>query len=153
MRSAKARFTHRADGGDRLHQGFGRAARFRDDDETRGGEIEACERAFEGASIEIVVEAGARALGAAMLVVAGNAPTPELGEGLAAEARAAGAEEDERPRAFGQTPQRLACRPNVVAPIGHSEQRQGSVGIGFTQSGKARFELGEIGIEQGLGQP
>ena len=69
--------------------------------------------------IEIVVEARARTLLAAMLVVAGNAPAAELRERLAAEARPAGAEKDERASAvaeFRQAPRgRPRCRRAIQA--------------------------------------
>src|SRR6185312_910275 len=79
--------THRLDGGDGLHQSLRRVARLGDDHETGGAEVEARKRAIERAGIEIVVEAGARAVALpAIAVVAGNAPTAELGERLAAQA-------------------------------------------------------------------
>jgi hypothetical protein len=69
---------YRVERGNHLHQGLGRSAGFRDHNETCGLEVETRQRKIERAGVEIVVEARARALLAAMLVVAGNAPAAEL---------------------------------------------------------------------------
>ena len=115
---------HGVDGGDRLHQRLGRAARLRDHHEARGLEVEAGQSQLERAGVEIVVEARARTRLAAMLVVAGNAPAAELGERLAAEARSAGAEKHQRARAVGEPLERLAGGSDVVPPFRHAQHRQ-----------------------------
>ena len=136
-----------------LHQRLGRAAGLRDHHEARGLEVEAGQRKLERAGVEIVVEARARARLAAMLVVAGNAPAAELRQRLAAEARSAGAEEDEGARAVGEPRQRLAGRRDVVPPFRHAQQRQRRVGIGLAQRRKPGLELGEIRSSEACGSP
>ena len=58
----------------------------------------------------------------AIAVIAGNGPTAELGERLAAEARTARAEEHEGPRIFRQRGKRFARGIDVVAPLRHAQQ-------------------------------
>ncbi len=118
MRVLEPGRAHGVDGGDGLHQGFGRVARFRDHHEARGLEVEPGKSELKRARVEIVVEARARPRLAAMLVVAGNAPAAELRQRLAAEARPAGAEEDQRraPLASSVAAPRVQARCRRAVP-------------------------------------
>src|SRR5581483_5019504 len=139
-------------GGD-LHQSLGRAARFRDDDEACRLEVKAGERKIERAGIEIVVEARARALFAAVLVVPGDAPAAELRQRLPAEARPAGAEENERAGAVRQLLQARARGFDVVAPLRDAQQRECSLRVSFAERDETRLKLVEVFVKRGLRKP
>ena len=87
---------HGAERRHHLHQRFRRAARFRDDDEAAVLDIEAGERALQGAGVEVVVKARARSLALLRPGIAGNVPARQLRQRLPAETRAACSQEDHR---------------------------------------------------------
>ena len=85
-----------------------------------------------------------------MLVVAGNAPTAKLRECLAAKARPAGAEEDERAGAVAQFLQGGAGGLDVLAPFGNAQERERPFGVGLSQGGEPRLKRLEVLVERGL---
>ncbi len=104
MRAAKPGVAHGRQRGDGLHQRLAGAAGFRDRDEARGRERQACEQRAVGVGIEIVHEMQARPL--AQQPDARHAVAGELRQRLAAEARPAGAEDHDVARAVGQAARR-----------------------------------------------
>ena len=79
--------------------------------------------------IEIVVEARARAVLLRLVGKARDVPAAELRQRLAAEARAAGAEEDDGARADAQLGERRLGRDDVRLVLGDAQQRQAALAI------------------------
>jgi len=103
--------------GEHLHQRLRRAARFGNDDEAGLARLQRGEQRGEGVGVDIVHEMEARAL----------AGYRQLGQRLAAQARAAGAEHDDvlqAPQARGDRLQ----RGEIVAPRRQRQQRQAAIG-------------------------
>ena len=82
------------------------------------------QRTLERQAIQIVVEARARARALRGVGAARNVPAGELRQGLAAEARSAGAEEDDGLRALAQARQRGFAGDDIVGCLRHAQQRQ-----------------------------
>ena len=127
-----------AERGQRLHQRLRRAARLGDDDEARVGEIEGAERRLQRDGIEVVVEARARPPPLRLVGHAGDVPAAELGQRLAAEARAADAEEDDGVGALREPVERRLGRGEVGGLLGDAQVRQPAGAVVLLQRRDAR---------------
>ena len=117
----------------RLHQRLRRAARLGDHDEARVGQREGAERRLQRDGIEVVVEAHARALALGLAGHAGDVPAAELRQRLAAQARAADAEEDDGVGAPREPGQRRLGRDEVRGLLGDAQVRQPSRAVVLLQ--------------------
>jgi hypothetical protein len=125
-----------ADGCDGLSQRFRRATGLGDDDETRPREVELVERGRVRRSVEIVVETHARTTLLRRFGRARNVPAVELRDRLAAEARAAGAEEHDEVGAVDQPCHRRLGLDEIRLGPGHGEVWQRPVRYRALQVGE-----------------
>ena len=149
----EARGLHRAQRRQRLHQRLGRAARLGDDDEAGVGEIEGAERRFQRHGVEVVVEARARAAALLGRRHAGDVPAAELGQRLAAEARAADAEEDDGVGALGEPGERGLGRGEVGGLLGDAQVGQAARLVVVLQRDDSGPERIEPARELGVAEP
>ena len=118
---AETRALQRFDHSDRLHQRFAGAAGFGDGDEARRLQRQALQKCFEGDGIEIVEEVHVRLL--AQRPEPGHRVIGELRQSLAAEARSAGAEENDV-AGLGEFFHRLAKQWKIVDLLRQAQERQ-----------------------------
>ena len=153
MRFSSPAVLHRRQRRQRLHQGLWRAARLGDDDEAHPAEVvERMQRRGQRVAVEIVVEARARPPPLRLVGRARNVPAAELGQRLPAQARPAGAEEDDGARALGEPGEgRLGLR-DVGRLLGDAQVRQAPAAVVLLEAGDGRRQLVEPARQLRLGE-
>ena len=131
------------EGGQRLSERLARRARFRNRNEPCLRNVENAQAPHEGARIEVVIKAQARALFAARSIISGDRPATELSERLSAKARSACAKDQDRVRAFRQFVIGGACLLDVGGVVENAEMGEASVLRLFFQSLEPWCQKGE----------
>ena len=109
-----------------------------------------CSTPLEGGRVEIVEEVHARVLGEAP--GARHGVVAQLRQGLPAEARAAGAEEDDVGRLAREPRRRGADGAEIVARARHVQERQPAARVVLAQARQRVLDEPQAGLDRHLGK-